>query len=200
MSTTLAQALSGMSERTSKTKSSKPTLSVDKSVVDEFVSAKTALKAAETPFEAAKTHLLLEATQPFFDLNRNLAENGNEVVSSAELVGNKGKARITITSRYSLAKPDDVREKGFNDLVEQGYLVERCDIRVDSDKIPEASRIPFVLKLKELAKECGVGEDAISYSHGYAPRPVFHQDRYRLLSVERNLALQKVAPATLYVA
>lgn len=197
---TLAQALSGMSERASKTKTAKPVLDVDASVVDEFVQAKAGVKAAETPFEAAKTHLLLAATQPFFELNQQLAKQGSEVVSSAELLGNRGKARITITSRYSLAKPDDIKDKGFTDLLEQGYLVERCDIRVDSDKIPEASRIPFVLKLKELAKECGIGEEAISYSYGYAPRPVFHADRHRLLSVERNLTLQKVAPATLYVA
>lgn len=176
-----------------------PTLPVEESLVDEYVQARSACAETSGPFFTAKRKLRETAVRPFFELNRSLVDNGHAPVFSAILPGNKGAARIAMTNSYSLANPDDVRDKGFNDLVEQGYLVERCDIRIDSDKIPEASRIPFVLKLKELAKECGVGEDAISYSHGYAASSAFHKDRYRLLSIERNLAIQKVMPTPLYI-
>jgi len=191
--------LAGLATASKTKKKEKPILDADPALVDAFRKHKDEYKKAEGAFEASKTHLLMATADAFFRLNTSLALQGREPVSTAEMLGDTGTARITMTSRYSLCTAEDLTQNGYAQLIEQGHFIQRFDIKVDGDQIPLAHRQEFVDGLKSLVEKCGASA-AVSVTSGYAPVPAFHSDRWRLMTPEANLSLQGISKATLYVA
>ena len=197
---TTAINLSGLTERSSaKTKKDKPTLQVEAELVDTFVSHKAESKKAEGQLDASKTHLLMACAENFFRLNNQLAMQGREIASTAQMNGNIGTARITLANMYSLANSEDLTQHGYGNLIEEGHFAQRFDIKIDGEQIPLAHRQEFVDGIKELVDRCEAG-NAVTCKAGFAPVATFHQERFRLLTPESNLGLQSICPARLYVA
>ena len=175
-------------------------LPVDAPLVDDFIEKKHARLAAAERAQEAGLKLRAAAIRPFFELNHRLLAVGMEPVNNALLLGTKLNASVWINFRYRPAPLDKIQAAGFEDLVEKGHLVECHEVMVDTEIIPEKKKATFLFKLKDLIKECGIHGDVVRTSSGYVPNSFFHKERHRLLSVERNVKLQEILPASIYVS
>jgi hypothetical protein len=70
-------------------------------------------------------------------------------------------------------------------------------LKVDFDKVPDASQEEFAQAVLKLAAQMGA-TDAVSVSQCIQPKAGFHESRTTLLTPEQNEALDRVLPVTAY--
>lgn len=191
--------LDGIAEKKATKKEQKPILAIDRDIVTTFAKAKQFSDSAEQDLRKAKNDLLDAASLAFWQMNHERANKGEVPASTAEMRGNECTAKITLARMYpSAVKSGDILALLPKDVFEAGFQ-QAFEIKVDGGKIPTQHAQDFITELKVLMAKYDCA-DAVSVKSGFQPTESFHLNRHKILLPEKNVALQTICPARLYVS
>ena len=139
-----------------------------------------------------KTRELKALAQDFYF---NHHHNKHDVPSSVEAVGvNNEKVLISIQNRYAtLADETPIIEVIGADRTAQ-FFRQSFELKIDGDKIPADSAESLIMAVQALFAEYNA-TDALTAKAVIKPTPDFHAARHTTLSVEENMAIERVCPA-----
>lgn len=99
---------------------------------------------------------------------------------------------VAFQNRYSECADDGPIAELLGDRAAR-YFRQKFALKIDGDKIPEASVEPLLAELQEVfARHEAAG--ALTFKSIIAPTSDFHAARHSQLSVEENLAMEKIVP------
>jgi hypothetical protein len=149
-----------------------------------------AAEAAATGAKEAARGVLVAAARPFhFSVNSGRAE----IPSSVSIPSPDGEVRVTFKDAYK--KLDEVKYERVAGLIGEelagAYLTQTFEFTINSEKIPEEKMQAVIDAINEMAVDLGV-ESAVSVATCYKPNAEWHSARFRKLSPEQNLELERL--------
>lgn len=154
------------------------------------ISAETEqLDALEGSLAAKKGELTALARAFFFEH----LHGRHDIPSSIDCKNCDSNVLVTFQNRYKAA-PDDgpIVEAIGPDLAGQ-FFRQSFALKIDGDKIPDDKADQLIADLQTLFEEHGCSE-ALTATACFKPTKDFHTARHSALTVEQNMAIERVAP------
>jgi hypothetical protein len=200
MTTTTAPAIKkinfgGIATKKEGSKTSYPTLpdpcgDVAK-LTSDIVNESREIEAIEASV-SIKTRELKVLAQDFYF---NHHHNKHDVPSSVEAVGaNNEKVLISIQNRYATLADETPIIEVLGEERTAKFFRQSFELKIDGDKIPADNANALIAAIQELFAEYGAS-DALTFKAAIKPTPDFHAARHTALSVEENMAVERVCPA-----
>jgi hypothetical protein len=125
--------------------------------------------------------------------------NGVEQESSTLLCVAGGRSiKLTCKNAYSKGLSDEAPLiAAIGQELTTKYFRQATVLKLELDKMPEDCQEKFATQVLELATKLGV-TDAVTATQCIQPKPGFHEARSTILTLEQNLAVDKVLPITAY--
>lgn len=158
-------------------------------LVTRILTEQEQLDALEGSIEIHKAELRSLATPFYFDRNHGL----HEVPSSVEARNKDGKSvLVAFQNRYTQVSDDGP----INELLGERagrYFRQKFEVKINGDLIPAAAVEPLMAELQEVfLRHEAAG--ALAFKAIIAPTADFHTARHSQLTVEENLAMEKIIP------
>lgn len=144
----------------------------------------------EGDIEQAKAQLKDAARPHYFIVNQGKAEK--EVPSSIRIESPEGGVLVTFQDRFKDGDAKKVLDIVGPEILRQCFR-QQWELAVDGDKIPQDKAQTILDEVKAIFAKHNCA-DALEFKSKVAPRTGFQKMRHRLLTPEKNLALDKVLP------
>jgi hypothetical protein len=167
-------------------------------LADDFLKWHAAEAQAKGAKEVARGQLVERAAPFHWQTNCGRGE-----ISGTVSVRGKTGAEVLVQFKDAYKNITDVKDKAGNIVMtaEQRikamppevfakYFRQTFTVEIDSVKIPESKLQAVVDKVQALAAELGI-EDAVAISAAFKPVESWHCERYKVLTPEQNMAIEK---------
>jgi len=200
MTTTTAPAIKkinfgGIATKTDKTKTSYPQLpdpcgDVAK-LTSDIINEQRDMEALEGSIKIKKMELKALAQEFFF----NHLHGRADIPSSIEAVGTTPDEKVLVTfqNRYSAIADETPIIEVLGEQITAKFFRQFFELKIDGDKIPVDSANALIAAIQELFSEYGAS-DALTFKAAIKPTSEFHTARHTALSVDENLAIERVCP------
>ena len=206
MTTTTAPAikkinLGGIASKKADTKTSYPQLpdscgDVAK-LTSDIINESREIEAIEASL-SIKTRELKVLAQDFY-FNHHHGKRG-DIPSSVEAVGvSNEKVLISIQNRYATLADESPIIEVLGEELTAKFFRQSFELKIDGDKIPADSADALITAIQELFAEYSAS-DALTAKAVIKPTSEFHTARHTALSVDENLAVERVCPARIAVS
>lgn len=200
MTTTTAPAikkinLGGIAAKKADTKTSYPQLpdscgDVAK-LTSDIINEQRDMEALDASVKIKKMELKTLAQDFFF----NHLHGKHDIPSSVEAIGTTPDEKVLVTfqNRYSaIADESPIIEVLGEELTAQ-FFRQSFELKIDGDKIPADSAESLIMAVQALFAEYNASE-ALTAKAVIKPTAEFHTARHTALSVDENLAVERVCP------
>jgi hypothetical protein len=200
MTTTTASAIKkinfgGIATKKADTKTSYPQLpdpcgDVAK-LTSDIINECREMEALDASVKIKKMELKTLAQEFFF----NHLHGRADIPSSIEAVGTTPDEKVLVTfqNRYSAIADETPIIEVLGDEITAKFFRQFFELKIDGDKIPVDSANALIAAIQELFSEYGAS-DALTFKAAIKPTPEFHTARHTALSVDENLAIERVCP------
>jgi hypothetical protein len=167
-------------------------------LADDFLKWHAAEAQAKGAKEVARGQLVERASPFHWQTNCGRGE-----VSGTVSVRGKTGAEVLVQFKDAYKNIADVKDKAGNIVITAEerikamppevfakFFRQTFTIEIDSVKIPDGKLQTVVDKMQSLAAELGI-EDAVAISAAFKPLESWHHERYRVLTPEQNMAIEK---------
>lgn len=166
-------------------------------MVDDYIDLNARKKAAEGGLKLVKGELgssdgLVPLARKFF--LDTVSGKAASVPSSIEVCGSKEGVSVLVIMQNRYKAADEVAiGKVIGKVNLDRYFHQHFEIKVDGDKVPEASSQKLIDEMAALFAKYGCS-DALSATTKVLPKEEFHTARYMALSEDQNVAVDELCP------
>lgn len=164
-------------------------------LVTKIAAATDELDALEGALAIDKAELRSLATPFYFERNHDL----HEVPSSVEARNADGKnVLVAFQNRYAQCADDAPVIAVLGDERAARYFRQSFELKIAGDAIPDAEVEPLLAEMQELFARHNAGA-ALTAKAIIKPTADFHIARHSVLTVEENMALEKIVPIVVQI-
>lgn len=187
--------LGGIASKKADTKTSYPALPDPSGDVakltSDIINEQRDMEALDASVKIKKMELKTLAQDFFF----NHLHGKHDIPSSVEAIGTTPDEKVLVTfqNRYSaIADESPIIEVLGEELTAQ-FFRQSFELKIDGDKIPADSAESLIMAVQALFAEYNASE-ALTAKAVIKPTAEFHTARHTALSVDENLAVERVCP------
>jgi hypothetical protein len=160
-------------------------------LASDIINEQRDMEALEGSIKIKKMELKTLAQEFFFNHSHGKAD----IPSSIEAVGTTPDEKVLVTfqNRYSAIADETPIIEVLGEDITAKFFRQFFELKIDGDKIPVDSANALIAAIQELFSEYGAS-DALTFKAAIKPTDEFHKARHTALSVDENLAVERVCP------
>lgn len=160
-------------------------------LTSDIINEQRDMEALEGSLKIKKMELKTLAQEFFFNHSHGKAE----IPSSIEAVGTTPDEKVLVTfqNRYSAIADESPIIEVLGEGLTAQFFRQSFELKIDGDKIPADSAESLIMAVQALFAEYNA-TDALTAKAVIKPTPEFHTARHTALSVDENLAIERVCP------